>query len=635
MNKKNLLYVAVYGNKDYVKLFNLLFSSLVLSKNDSSDFSLLVMTAPSLKDDILRTISSMNSGVELLVWASEEKPDKFGAAFARYHIFELEQIDQFEKILYLDTDVLINGALSDVFHNDLSEGTIYCLPEADELLGDLNDYYGKSLFIEQGLERCLIERGFTSGAILFKNGLVVRHLFAEVLKIGSESRKNGRVFSCLDQPFLNLLATSKSLINLDLLPKYMVNNPVNVTGGFVINHFPGGVGNFGSKFSKMSKFFLGMIRQRLPVHLWSIFLERLSSAEEGVGTVRLEKNIFLAELTDKTFGFLFASSASSIGLFIAVPSFEVFPVRFSEDILRIEIAGQSPKDIPIFNENINRIIAHADANHQSKQFEMASSMKSHVIRLLAFQIGMLREQGADARRLTLSNQLDKDLNGIVKYGPFKGLKLGDISSWSGADRASMLLGLYEQELLQSLSQLSKNFKTFINIGAADGYYAIGVLVARLFEKSICYEMSDLGQQVINKNACLNGVSDQIVVRGVAISDFHEEISDLDASDSVLLVDIEGAEFDLFNEGIPKKFRQSVIFVELHERFVSDGLKKLERLRNSVCGSFQISTFTTTSRDLSQFAELEALGDTDRWLLCSEGRPYRMNWLRLDPVGYTS
>jgi hypothetical protein len=301
------------------------------------------MTAPSLKDDIVKTISSIDLGVELLVWADEEKPDIFEAAFARYHIFAFQQLDQFEMILYLDTDVLINGALSEIFHNNLADGTIYCLPEG-ELISDDEDYYGRSLFIEQGLEQYLTERGFTSGAILFKNSPVVRSMFEEVLKLGSENKKDGWVFSCFDQPFLNLLATSRNLINLELLPKYMVNNPENVAGGFAINHFPGGPGKFGSKFSKMSKFFLGMIRQRLPEHLWSIVLEGLFSIE-GVKnkTVKLEKNIFLAELSDKTTGFLLTSLASSTGLFVAVPSFEVSPIRFREDIKQLQIPKVSNK----------------------------------------------------------------------------------------------------------------------------------------------------------------------------------------------------------------------------------------------------------------------------------------------------
>ena len=36
-------------------------------------------------------------------------------------------------------------------------------------------------------------------------------------------------------------------------------------------------------------------------------------------------------------------------------------------------------------------------------------------------------------------------------------------------------------------------------------------------------------------------------------------------------------------------------------------------------------------DLSEFEELKEWSDTDRWLVCSEGRPKLMTWWRLDPL----
>ena len=594
MDKKNLVYVAVYGNKDYVKLFNLLFASLILSKTDRSGFSLLVMTAPSLKDDIIKTIASIDLGVELLVWANEEKPETFEAAFARYHIFAFQQIDQFERILYLDTDVLINGALSEIFHNNLSDGTIYCLPEG-ELISDDKDYYGRSLFIEQGLEQCLIERGFTSGAILFKNSPVVRSTFQEVLKLGSENRKNGLVFSSFGQPFLNLLATSRNLINLELLPNYMVNNPVNATGSFTINHFPGGPGNFGSKFSKMSKFFLGMIRQRLPEHLWSIVREGLFSIE-GVKnkTIKLEKNIFLAELSDKTAGFLLASSASSTGLFVVVPSFEVSPIRFSEDIKQLQIPEASKK---VLNDDFSA--SNIVSSHRARIQNLVANFHQH----------------------------------SIAYGPFKGFKFDPVSSW-GNDRGSMILGIYEQEVLESLEQISSRYKNFINIGAADGYYGIGVLVNNIFNKSYCFEISNNGREVIAKNAALNNVSDKVVIKGEARKDFYDEIPSEDLKNSVLLVDIEGGEFDILDKKAFETLSDSVIFIELHHQFFRDGRNKLNKLISDATGTHLINMLTMSNRNLSKFNELHSLNDTDRWMLCDEGRPCLMWWLRLDPIEKT-
>ena len=76
-------------------------------------------------------------------------------------------------------------------------------------------------------------------------------------------------------------------------------------------------------------------------------------------------------------------------------------------------------------------------------------------------------------------------NATVAYGPFKGLKFSS-DAWWGRERASMILGLYEQEVLESLTNIPKKYKSFIDLGAADGYYGIGVLVNNLFENSICF-----------------------------------------------------------------------------------------------------------------------------------------------------
>jgi hypothetical protein len=279
--RKNLVYLTVYGKKDYLKLFNLLFVSLVLTKSNRNQFTLLIMTAPSFKNEIFKIVSAIKTGNEILVWANVEKPEIFDAAFARYQIFSFSDIHEYEKILYLDTDILINGSLSEIFANKLSDGKIYCLPEGD-LARDSEDFYGRSLFIESGYKHCLSEAGFTSGVILFKNNQAVKKIFEEVLALGYGHRETGRTFYCFDQPYLNLLATSRELIDLKLLVKYMINNPVSVTDGFLINHFPGGPGNFGSKFSKMSKFLLDIIRCRTPVHLRASVFHRLFSNRASI-----------------------------------------------------------------------------------------------------------------------------------------------------------------------------------------------------------------------------------------------------------------------------------------------------------------------------------------------------------------
>jgi len=234
------------------------------------------------------------------------------------------------------------------------------------------------------------------------------------------------------------------------------------------------------------------------------------------------------------------------------------------------------------------------------------------------------------RKLFLSNLVSKIFKDTVHYGPFKGLVLGR-GVWSSTDRAGMILGLYEQEVLNSISTLPKKYTNFIDLGAADGYYAIGVLINKSFHKSYCFEMSPKGRQVIRENAELNNVSDNVIIYGKATANFYNLIPEFNLENTVLLVDIEGGEFDLLGYECLKAFSKSIIFIELHEWLVEDGLVKKNQLIETAKKFFNITELTTSSRDLSVFEELNDFSDTDRWLICSEGRDRRMTWLRLDPI----
>ena len=100
--------------------------------------------------------------------------------------------------------------------------------------------------------------------------------------------------------------------------------------------------------------------------------------------------------------------------------------------------------------------------------------------------------------------------------------------------------------------------------------------------------------------------------------------------SVVLIDIEGAEFSLLNREVFEQIKKSIIFIELHDWIFKYGKNKLEVLMKEIRPFFKVSTLRTTSRDLSRFSELSEYSDSERWLIASEGRPRLMSWLRLDP-----
>ena len=173
-----------------------------------------------------------------------------------------------------------------------------------------------------------------------------------------------------------------------------------------------------------------------------------------------------------------------------------------------------------------------------KLAEKDGQMKAgkEVISILLNKIG-IKSDAINRRKSEISNHFDKIFESTVIYGPFKGLKLSKDTWWGSTDRASMLFGFYEKEVLESLQNIPKHYKTFIDLGAADGYYAVGVLVNNLFESSICYESSLKGRETISRNAKINNVENKIEIRGCAKNNFYKEFNKITLSGAVLFIDI--------------------------------------------------------------------------------------------------
>jgi len=235
------------------------------------------------------------------------------------------------------------------------------------------------------------------------------------------------------------------------------------------------------------------------------------------------------------------------------------------------------------------------------------------------------------RRERLSEKIINLFDNTIRYGPFKGLKLSNNISWGLTDRAAMLFGIYEKEVLDWLSSLSEKRKYFIDLGAADGYYALGMIKSKKCEFSFCYEILEESQKVIHDNAKLNNLSDKIEVRGEASKNFVDDFSSNELDNAIIFVDVEGHEFSIFNKDVLKKCRNAIMIVELHEWLIKDGTNKLKIFIKNAKQYFDISFLTTSSRDLSNYEELKYWNDTDRWLLCSEGRGRLMSWCILEPI----
>lgn len=237
----------------------------------------------------------------------------------------------------------------------------------------------------------------------------------------------------------------------------------------------------------------------------------------------------------------------------------------------------------------------------------------------------------EKKRNIISRDLSRLYNNTVQHGIFKGLKFPRGVWWGETSRAAMLLGIYEAEILEALMQLPEDRDVFVNLGAADGYYSVGLLHAGRVNVSYAFEMSEKGRTIISENAAINKCSHGLHIFGKADLGFYKLIPKSDLDRAVMLIDIEGAEFSILNEETLKELKNTIIIIELHDWFFEDGVERLKRLKQVAGAHFKVSTLTTRGRDLSVFSDLVNYSDSERWLIASEGRKKMMGWLRLDPL----
>ena len=194
----------------------------------------------------------------------------------------------------------------------------------------------------------------------------------------------------------------------------------------------------------------------------------------------------------------------------------------------------------------------------------------------------------------------------------------------------MIFGLYEQEVLASILDRPPSCRTFVDIGAADGYYPVGALTAGLYDKAIAFEATETGRTCIAEAAELNNVDSAITILGLATKGSLSAVAS-QIPEAMIVMDIEGAEFELLDEETIALFRRHHFIIELHDFRFADGADRCEALRNRLSRHFEIRTLRTGARDPSAFPELHELPDADRWAICSERRPRLMQWWRLDPL----
>ncbi len=97
--------------------------------------------------------------------------------------------------------------------------------------------------------------------------------------------------------------------------------------------------------------------------------------------------------------------------------------------------------------------------------------------------------------------------GAIPRGPFAGMRY--ITDSVGSALVPKLLGIYERELNECIEQAcTRQFPLIIDVGAAEGYYAVGLARRNPNARVIAFEMEEKGRATLRIMAELNGVEVQ-------------------------------------------------------------------------------------------------------------------------------
>lgn len=236
------------------------------------------------------------------------------------------------------------------------------------------------------------------------------------------------------------------------------------------------------------------------------------------------------------------------------------------------------------------------------------------------------------RRERLSSEAFDAFDGTVQCGPFEGTRLVR-SNWRGMpDWASMLLGFYELEVLNLIADiLPREANFFVDIGAAEGYYPVGVVFSGLASRAYAFELDPRGRRTIVENSVLNEISGAVEIVAEATEQSIAQILESEKGKTGLfLCDIAGGEFDLFSPELWARLQGHHVILEIHNwvpGFV-DGYPKLLR---GALPFFDIAAIVPSIRPIWSMPELDGFTDDNRLLICSEGRPNRMRFLYFRPL----
>jgi precorrin-6B methylase 2 len=146
----------------------------------------------------------------------------------------------------------------------------------------------------------------------------------------------------------------------------------------------------------------------------------------------------------------------------------------------------------------------------------------------------------------------------------------ELSPISSRHLLGYILGTQELELREIIQRIvSTNYRTVLNVGAADGFYAVGLAMKMPGVDVVAFETDERLHGVIARSAQINGVRSRIQIVGrCRVEHLRRKLAET-AGPTLVFMDIEGGEIDLLDPEMLPELEAADILVETHDAFVAD------------------------------------------------------------------
>lgn len=182
-------------------------------------------------------------------------------------------------------------------------------------------------------------------------------------------------------------------------------------------------------------------------------------------------------------------------------------------------------------------------------------------------------------------------------GPFRGMKI-ELSPLSGRHLLGYLLGSQELELHAAIEQVAeRRYRTILNIGAADGYYAVGLAMRAPQAQVEAFEGLPEFHPVIGRTARTNGVATRVSINGICTVATLRERLEAASPPALIVMDIEGSEVEFLDPEAVPQLAHADILVETHDAFVAGAT---ETVTGRFSATHEVTCYTARPRMLEDF-----------------------------------